>query len=230
MNKMSLIVSMILAIISCSLVSPDINANEANSGPQLSARVYILPRSNISTATVWDNIKLMKDAEFDLMEKLKNGLFARGLLVNIIDTGQSLPEDMTSNLLYMLIVRLEEVRLGFRGPFGRISTVRASFTFQKSNGAEVFSRRYEETSHRKWKNSTRKISELVVADVADAILNIPSDRSNSSKSDIMLDRSNARPEGGSIDERLQQLDDLRAKGLITPEEYKAKRKEVLNKL
>ncbi len=219
-----------LAMASCLLASPDIYAEEITNVPRINARLYILSISNIETTTALDKLKVIKDAEIDLLEKLKDGFFARGLSVNIIDTEQSLDKDVTSNTLYMLIVRLEEVHLGFRGPFGRISTVRAGFTFKKGNGKEVFSRRYEETSHRKWKNSTKKISELVVADVADAILNIPSDRSSRSKSDILLDRSNERSQDGSTDERLRQLDELRSEGLITPEEYKVKRKEILNGL
>ncbi len=50
------------------------------------------------------------------------------------------------------------------------------------------------------------------------------------KPDDKRDKSKQAPAGSSPEARLQELENLKAKGLITEKEYEAKRKEILNQL
>ncbi len=199
-------------------------AGEVSFAQQGKTGIYIWAKSDVSTLTAGKKLELFSKVEKNLVDQLRNDLQDRGLFANIVESEQ---EIIKNENRYVLIIKLENVNLGFRGPFGRISTVKASYIFQKGNKSEIISNYYEETSHKRWQNCTKKICEQIVQNVATAINNTTVD---SNKIKNVTAQSKQDLSEKSVDTRLQQLENLKSKGLITSEEYEAKRKEIIKEL
>ncbi len=184
--------------------------------------VYVWAKSDITKLEAGDKLKQYQDAETTLVGEIKKALTAHELLVGLAESEKDMVADQTR---YLLIVALEKVELGFRGPVAQINTLRVSYRFQNKQRAEIMSRSYEEKSFSNLKSNIRKASETIATDVALAIDDIskgknPADRAAQVKAGT----------GPSTETRLQQLESLKEKGLITQEEYGAKRKEILKEL
>lgn len=186
--------------------------------------IHIWPKSNATALTAGTKLELFNQVENYLIKQLQQGLQERDLIVDIVDSEQVTTKDI---IHYLLIVKVENVNLGFRGPFGRISTVKASCVLQKSNNPELISSHYEETSHKSWKNCTKKISEQIAQHIAVAIQNTIVE--SNKPTNITVQSKQDLPEK-TVDSRLQQLENLKSRGLITSEEYEVKRKEIINEL
>lgn len=190
---------------------------------QIREGVYIWSKSDPGNLTDGEKVKVHHQAEVMLLDKIRNGLLGRDLKVNFIESERDLGADPNR---YVLEVTLERVSLGFRGPFGRISKVKVSYILKNREQKAIFTRSREELSHSKWQNCVIKISDEIADETAAAINNKTPPTNISDKAEAPKDGSSS----ASVEERLQELDSLKSKGLITEEEYKAKRKDILREL
>ena len=184
--------------------------------------VYVWPKSDITKLTAGDKLKRYQAVEANLVSEIKKALASHDLTVGPAGSETDMTADQTR---YLLIVALEKVELGFRGPVAQINTLRVSYRFLNKQRAEVMNRAYEEKSFSKLKNNVRKAGETIASDVALAIDDIgkgknPADRAAPVKAGT----------GQSAESRLQQLESLKAKGFLTQEEYDAKKKKILKEL
>ena len=119
---------------------------------------------------------------------------------------------------------MDKVELGSKRPFGRTARVKVSYTVQNKDRFDMVRRSHEETSASRWQNCIKKISEQLVDDVSHDIAkkSVPHNADDN--------KGKLKQAVSSSEARVQALENLKAKGLITEKEYEEKRKEILKEL
>jgi hypothetical protein len=181
--------------------------------------IVILSKSTINELTAGKHVARRQKIDAAISKKISFELQAHGL-----SAGPAAEEDLKARgYQHLLSYKMENVVFGFRNPFGRATNLKVSYVLQSRDGRIVRTGAFEEHSKKSWKNCVRSITRDLSDEVADAVSGNYSEKAGHG-ADKRRDR-NKTPE-----ERLQQLDELKAKGMVTPEEYKKKREEILKHL
>ena len=198
---------------------PDVNAPQPASAPTPQAAgldIAVISRSTITELTAGENLRYYRSLDDWLMRSIVTDLEDRGLRVDFAETEDSLKK---KEYRHLLAYKVEDVEFGFKNPFGRHANVRVSYVFQKPDGRVLASGEYREHSNKSWKKCAISISRKVSTDVANVLSgNHPAKAGNAGTPDK------------TVEERLKELDSLKAKGLVTKDEYRSKREEILKDL
>jgi hypothetical protein len=173
---------------------------------------------------------IYREADARLLEQIRDQMAKRGLKPAIVRSDREIG---TAPARYILLVKVDRIELGGRRPFGRTAKDKVIYSLQSKDRFDLVKRTHEETSAQKWQNCVKKISEQLAADVADDI-----GRNAAPRTEDRQDRARQAPAAApasapapvSPESRLQQLEHLKAQGLIRQEEYEAKRQEILKEL
>ena len=200
-------------------------ASAENAGPEQKekAALYIVSTTDISNVQDAELASVYREADASLLDQIKDKFMSRGMKVNVVASEKDIAAGPGQ---YILLVSLDKIELGGKRPFGRTAKVKAVYALQNKDRFQLIKRSHEETSAQKWQNCIKKISEQLVADVTNDIarLSVPH------KPEEKLDKPKQAPTGSSSEDRLREIENLKAKGLITEKEYEAKRKEILDEL
>ncbi len=194
-----------------------------NAGPEQKQKsgLYLWSRTDISSVQDEELAKVYRDADARLMDQVRSGLLSRDISVSIVGSERDIAADPTR---FILIVKVEKIELGSRRPFGRTAKVKVNYTVQNKDRVDIVGRSQEETSVQKWQNCVKKISEQIVDDVSKDIAKKSVPAAGNKKDTVK------QAPAGSSEARLQEIEQLKAKGLITEKEYEIKRKEILKEL
>ena len=198
-------------------------AENASPEQKEKAAIYIWSKTDTASVTDAELAGVYREADKSLLGQIRDGLESRGMKVNIITSEQDIAADPTR---YILLVTLDKIELGVKRLFGRTAKVKVVYALQDKDRFEFIKRSAEETSVQKWQNCIKKIGETVVADVSSDIAKRPVVNTPEKKQDSLKQA----PTGTSPEARLQELDSLKEKGLITEQEYETKRKDILKGL
>ncbi len=215
----SLIIMCLVAL--CSAVF----ASAQNAGPKQRQEpgLYIWSKTDINSVKDEELASVYREADASLLDQIRNGLASREIKVNVVESER----DIADPTRFVLIVTVDKIELGGKRPFGRTAKVKVSYTVQNKDRVDLVRRSHEETSVQRWQNCIKKISEQTVVDVSNDIAKKSGPNNNGGDKQV---KSNQTPTGLSSEARLQELKNLKAKGLITEKEYEAKRKEILKDL
>ncbi len=220
----------ILIAVACFFVIETAPAQEVSNGTTTNSAnsaysILILSKSNINELTTGKFLKQYRNIDAALMNKIQLNLQTHGLASGPVASEEDLK---IRDYHQLLAYKLENVEFGFRNPFGRHTNVKVSYSFQKKQGGVIISGEYMEHSNKGWKNCVRTISARISSDVANAIAGkyMPSAKLDGDAKEPQEQDNKDK----SIEERLQKLDDLKAKGLVTQEEYTRKKEEILTDL
>ncbi len=183
--------------------------------------VAIWSRTDMNSVPDSELAAIYREADANLTDQVREGLIKQGMKVNIVQSERDL---VASSPRFVLLLKLDKIELGGKRPFGRTARVKVAYTVQNKDRFDLVKRTHEETSASKWQNCVKKISEQLVVDVHNDVVR------NSASQDTGGKRDAAKQTPSSPEARLRQLENLRAKGLISQEEYSAKREEMLNRL
>ncbi len=201
-------------------------ASAQNASPeqkQEPALYILLTKADISNVKDPELKDIYPDAEASLLDQVKEGLASRKIKADVVKSDQEISADPTR---FVLVIKIEKIELGRVRPFGRTAKMRVSYSFQNKNRFELVRRAYEETSAQKWQNCVKSISGQIVKDVHDDLAG----KTVPGKAGDNQVRSKPTTTTPSAEARLQELEKLKAKGLITDKEYETKRKEILKGL
>ena len=221
-----------------------------NAGPAQKQKpgIYLLSQTDIDSVKDEELKSVYREADASLVGQVRDGLAAREINAIVVKSDR----DITDPARFILVVKVDKIELGAKRPFGRTAKVKGVYTFQnkdrfdlgakrpfgrtaKVKGVYTFQnkdrfdlvkRTQEETSVQKWQNCIKKISEQIVADTAKDLAK----NSASPAADDAHVKPKPAPAGSASETRLRELEDVKAKGLITEKEYEEKRKEILNQL
>jgi hypothetical protein len=199
------------------------SADTASPEQKPNPAIYIWSRTDITGVKDEELSGIYREADASLINQIKDGFASRGMKVNAVESERDIAADPAR---FVLIVRVDKIELGAKRPFGRTAKVKVSYTLQNKDRHNVVSRSHEETSAKRWQNCIKKISDQTVDDVSNDIAK----KSAPGKPEDTQGKLKQAPTGTSSEARLQELENLKAKGLITEKEYEAKRKEILNQL
>ncbi len=221
--KISVLLSVILICLVLLFPAGSVSAQNASPEQKQKPGLYIWSGTDITGVKDAELASVYRDADASLIDQVRNGLASREINVTVVKSDQDIAADPTR---FVLLVRVEKIELGSKRPFGRTAKVKVSYSFQNKDRFDLIKRTHEETSTKRWQNCINKISEQLVSDVSNDIAKnfVPS------KSDDQQGKSKQAPAGSSSEARLKELENLKAKGLITEKEYEAKRTEILNGL
>jgi len=216
----TLVIMICLASLSWGRVATAQNAAPEQKGK---AAIYLWSKTDMTSVKDGELASVYREADESLMDQVKDGLTSRGFKVTVVHSDKEIGADP---LLFILLVRVDKVELGGKRPFGRTGKVNVVYTVQNKDRFDLIKRSHEETSVQKWQNCVKKISDQLVADVSNDVakLSVPL------KAEDKQEKAKQAPTGSAAEARLQELDNLKAKGLITEKEYEAKRKEILKGL
>src|SRR5574337_204717 len=147
------IVCLVSSLISLALAFP------AGSTQKELPGIYLWSKTDTSRISDGQKAAITHDADARLISRIYDGLTSGQINVKVIESDMEMAADPAP---YLLIVRVDNVYLGFRGPFGRISKVKVSYQLKNKEGGSLFSRYYEEVSHQRWQNCINKISDQIV--------------------------------------------------------------------
>jgi hypothetical protein len=185
--------------------------------------LYILSKTDTTSVTDTELVSVYREADASLMDQIRDRMESLGLRADIVRSEQEIAADPAR---FVLLVTLEKIELGAKRPFGRTAKVKVTYTLQNRDRSDIVKRSHEETSVNKWQNCIKKISQQTAEDVAHDI----EKKSASDKGADKPEKSKPAPADSSAEARLKELENLKAKGLITQDEYEAKRKEILKQL
>jgi hypothetical protein len=122
-------------------------------------------RSVTDASNVKDEVLagIYQSADESLMDKVREGLASRDIPVEVVKPGQ---EAAPGPAQFMLVVKIENIELGRKRPFGRTARVKVGYAFQNRDRFELVRRTIEETSVQKWQNCIDKISKQIAADTS----------------------------------------------------------------
>jgi hypothetical protein len=188
-----------------------------------SAGIMVLSKSEISELTAGKFVQQYREIDGALEESIIRGLREYGLhVVPAITANELTNGDRRQILSY----KLEKVEYGFKNPFGRHTNIAVSYVFCEKDGTVLSSGQLAEFSTKGWRNCVRAISQKMSADISLILSGKTPEGVKRSAGDGKEPLAQER----TIEERLRQLDGLQAKGLVTPEEYRLKREEILKGL
>jgi hypothetical protein len=200
-----------------------VSADTAGPEPKEKTAIYILSKTDMNTVKDEELVRVYHEAETSLFDQIRDGLTSRGMKVTVVESEQTIAADPTR---FVLLVKLDNIELGGKRPFGRTAKVKASYTLQNKDRSDIIGRSYEATSVQRWENCVKKISEHFVDNVSSDVAK----KSVPHTPEVKQERPKQEPAGSSAEARLQELEKLKAKGLITEKEYEAKRREILDRL
>lgn len=185
--------------------------------PRSGVDIVVISRTSINLLTAGDNVRHYRNIEESLYKNLDKSLGERGLRVEHARSEESLGKHSYSDLLAF---KIEALEFGFKNPFGRHTTLRVSYVFEGQKGTARGE--YTQFSTKGWKNCVLTISQKIAGDVANRLAG----------KEVIQDKAPAeqRKTYDNTQDRLKNLEEVKAKGLITEEEYAAKRQEILKDL
>ncbi len=213
----SLVIICLVALCSAAFASAQNAIPEQKQKPGL----YIWSSTDITSVKDEELASIYREADASLLDQIRNGLASREIKVNVVESER----DIADPARFVLIVTVDKIELGGKRPFGRTAKVKVSYTVQSKYRVDLVRRSHEETSVQRWQNCIKKISEQTVVDVANDIAK----KSAGNNADDKQAKLRQAPTGSS-ESRFQEIENLKAKGLITEKEYEAKRKEILKEL
>ena len=147
------------------LISPAPIATAQTPGPgqKQKPRLFLLSRTDITTVKDEVLAGIYQSADASLIEKVRDGLASRDIPVEVVKSGQDIVPDPGQ---FILVVKIENIELGRKRPFGRTARVKVSYAFQNRDRFELVRRTVEETSAQKWQNCIDKISGQIAADTS----------------------------------------------------------------
>ncbi len=159
-RSMATIISICLVLAS---LDPIASAQAAAPGQTQKPALFLLSRTD--TAPVKDEVLagIYQSADASLMDQVRDGLASRDIPVEAVKTGQEIAPDAAQ---FILVVKIEDIELGRKRPFGRTARVKVSYAFQNRDRFELVRRTVEETSVQKWQNCIDKISGQIVNDTS----------------------------------------------------------------
>jgi hypothetical protein len=183
--------------------------------------LYLLSQTDMDSVKDEELKSVYREADASLIDQVRDGLAAREINVVVVKSER----DIIDPARFILVVKLD-IELGGKRPFGRTAKVKGNYSFQNKDRFDLVKRTHEETSVQKWQNCITKISEKIVADTA-------GDLAKQSVPQTAVDKQvkpKQAPAGSAAETRLRELENLKAKGLVTEKEYEEKRKEILKEL
>lgn len=221
--KMSASLSLICICLAAFFLAGSASAQDASPEQKPKPGIYILSKTDTASVTDGQLVSVYRDADMSLIHQIRDGLSSRGIKAIIVESVQDIAANPTR---FVLIVKVDKIELGSKRLFGRTAKVKVSYTLQNKERLDIVKRSHEETSVQRWQNCIKKISEQAVAAVATDI----AQKSVRTTAEDKQDKLKQAPLGASSEARLQELENLKAKGLITEKEYEEKRKEILKEL
>ena len=233
------------AILICLIMfSPvgSVSAQDASPGQKQKPGLYLWSKTDTAGIKDEELASVYREADASLIDQARDGLASRGINVTVVKSEQELIADPAR---YILLVKLDKIELGKKRPFGRTAKIKAVYIVENKDRFDLIKRLHEETSTQKWQNCIKKISEQLVDDVSNdlAKLSVPAkaeekqEKPKQAPAPAPAVSPAAAPAGGPsapagspAETRLRELENLKAKGLITEQEYEIKRKEILNGL
>ncbi len=204
--------------------APAGSAQTASPAPGPKPVLTLLSKTDMTKVLDQELAIVYKEADAGLLEQIRDGLLSRGIQATVTDSEKAIAANPTP---FVLVVKIDKIELGGKRPFGRTAKVKVGYSLQNKDRFDLVKRTHEETSVQKWQNCIKKISDDTAVNVASDIAK----NSASQKADDTQVAPKQAPAGSSATEtRLQELESLKAKGLITQQEYEAKRKEILKEL
>lgn len=195
--------------------------------------ILVVSESNITEALAGKFMQEYRDADAALIKKIVQDLQERGYLAGSNEAGQGESRKPSENIL---TVKLEHIEFGMKTPFGQYTTVKASYEFQRMDGFELRSGEHETSSSKDWKNCTKALGHKIATDAVNTLagkfkrtVKGPEGKKKEAAASA-VPAAKKEKTGKSTAERLQELDALNAKGLVTPDEYKKKREDILKEL
>ncbi len=227
--KISASLSVILICLVTLFSAGSVSAENASPEQKQKPGLYIWSRTDITSVKDEELAGVYRDADASLLDQIRAGLASREINVNVVKSEQDIAADPTR---FVLLVKVDKIELGAKRPFGRTAKVKVSYSLQNKDRFEFVRRSHEETSTKRWQNCIKKISEQTVIDVASDIAknSVPKKADDKQLKSKPTPTVKQEPAGSSTEARLQELENLKAKGLITEKEYEAKRKEILKEL
>jgi hypothetical protein len=210
-------VLVLLSLFCVTRVSP---AEEKAAVPQEKGGILLISKSTITQQTAGNKLKRNLAIDAKLKDTIAVDLLAHGLKVTVAASDS---DQQKNNSLYVLAYKLEKVESGLP------AKVSVSYSIQKGSGEPVASGQIEETAGG-WKSCVKKIGDHMANSVAAALGGKPVVSSDPPKTETPAGTAGPETDGKSVEVRLKQLDGLKAKGLVTEEEYKKKRDEILKDL
>ena len=219
-SSLPVIIICLVALFSCG------SASAENASPEQTPKlpgVYIWSKTDTAGVTDGELLSVYRDADASLLDQIRDGLASREIKASIVGSEHDLAADPSR---FILVVKVDKIELGGQRPFGRTAKVKVIYTLQNKDRFDLVKRSHEETSVQKWQNCIKKISEQAVIDVANDLAK----QSVPDTADDKQVKPKQAPAASLSEKRLQELDNLKAKGLITEKEYESKRKEILKEL
>ena len=198
------------------------SAQKASPEQKQKPGLYLLSQTDIDSVKDEELKSVYRDADASLLDQVRDGLASREINATVVKS----EGDITDPARFILVVRVDKIELGGKRPFGRTAKVKVIYSFQNKDRFDLVKRSQEETSVQKWQNCIKKISDQVVADAANDLAK----KSVPQTADDKQVKPKQAPAGSPSEARLQELERLKAKGLITEKEYEEKRKEILKQL
>jgi hypothetical protein len=192
-------------------------------GPELKQKpgIYLLSQTDIDSVKDEELKSVYREADASLVDQVRDGLASREINAIVVKSDR----DITDPARFILVVRVD-IELGGKRPFGRTAKVKGIYSFQNKDRFDLVKRSHEETSVQRWQNCIKKISDQIVADTANDLAK----RSVPQAVDDKQVKPKQAPAGSAAETRLRELENLKAKGLVTEKEYEEKRKEILKEL
>ena len=139
-------------------------AGTANPEQKQKAGVFLLSRTTATSVNDEFLAGIYQMADASLMDQVRDGLVSRDIPVKVVKTEQEITPTPSR---FILIVKIEEIELGKKRPFGRTARVKVRYAFQNKERFELVRRTVEETSVQQWQNCIKKISDQIAADTKD---------------------------------------------------------------
>ncbi len=133
----------------------------AQLGEQKMAAIYLLSKTDATNVKDEGLAYVYKEADAELVEHVMDGLASQDIKVKFIKTEQEITPDP---LQFIVIVKIENIELGRKRPFGRTAKVKVGTFFENKDRFDLVKRTYEETSAKAWQSCIDKISDLIVDD------------------------------------------------------------------
>ena len=187
-----------------------------------STDIVVLSKSEITELIAGKHVQQYRNIDRALAKSIVRDLREYGLSIVSAKTTEELTASDHKQVLHY---KLEKVEYGFKNPFGRHTNITVSYVFQKKDGTVLSSGAFTEFSTKSWRNCVRTISLKMTTDISTILSGKPLAGMTGSG-----DMKEPLAREKTIEVRLQELDGLQAKGLVTPEEYKLKRVEILKGL
>ena len=157
----------LVMIIALSIVlvsfAPIASAQALGPGQKQKTRLFLLSRTDMTSVKDEVLAGIYQLADASLMDLVKDGLESRDIPVEAVKSGQDISPDAAQ---FILVVKIENIELGRKRPFGRTARVKVSYAFQNKDRFELVRRTVEETSAQKWQNCIDKISGQIVNDTS----------------------------------------------------------------